>query len=362
MDGPDFGIVFDAMWCVRAEKGIERPAFRITRGNERHGGIWIDSLDTAPGPANQIAGTATAIIKASDRDVLERFYRTVSKRYQDFGFDDQEYRRARFDTPVMMDGAVKLVTHVEGAQHGSAPQENREFGSNPLVSLANFLAYLVGTGELAGNAVGTMVEFIRWGWGTKVFGEYHPKLLEAHDRVFVQGNGTTYAVTKLVTERHQVRLEIDVRYAIDHHEQPWDGKTEGLLAGESRFKHVFAELTRDFNSRNVGHAVEYETATAFAHDIRLPTNPQFTRVNRAYRAVTGDDCSFIGIGGGTDAKGHPELIAVGPLFSPKIGPPINFHGRDEGAPLEHLKTSALIMYKVMINEIEHVAESGPVKF
>ena len=30
---PDFGIVFDAMWAVRAEKGIERPTFTVSAAN-----------------------------------------------------------------------------------------------------------------------------------------------------------------------------------------------------------------------------------------------------------------------------------------------------------------------------------------
>ena len=354
---PDFGIVFDAMWCVRAEKGIERPVFSIARHNEKHGKLWIESLKSSPGPTNQIPTMAEAIIKASDPEALRDFYKRVVKDYEGYEFDDKKYRRAKLDPPILLGNTLKLITHVKGAQHGSAPQENRADGANPLVSLVNFLAYLAETGVLDTNAVSTMAKFVKSTWGTKVFGEPHPELLKAHDSVFQQGNGTTYAVTKFITEKKQVILKVDIRYAIGHHESPWDGKTEGLLIGKSRFEEIFAKLTRQFNRRHKIFPLEVETRNVFAPDIRLPTNPQFTRVNKAYKDVTGRDCNFVGIGGGTDAKGHPELIAVGALFFPRMGPPINFHGRNEGAPLEHLKTSALIMYNAMVNEIEHAKQT-----
>ena len=107
---------------------------------------------------------------------------------------------------------------------------------------------------------------------------------------------------------------------------------------------MFSELTQVFNQAQKRYKVRYETKTLYTPDIRLPENRYFSALNQAYRKVMHEDCSFIGIGGGTDAKGHPELLAVGPLFSPQMGPPINFHGENEGAPLEHLKKSAKILY------------------
>ena len=57
------------------------------------------------------------------------------------------------------------------------------------------------------------------------------------------------------------------------------------------------------------------------------------------------------IGGGTDAKGHVALVAAGSLFSLGFGPPVNFHGLNEGAPLEDLWLSARILYQIMLDEI-----------
>jgi len=353
---PDFGIVFDAMWTVRAEKGIERPIFRIARESGKHTtGLWIDSLNSSAGPVNQIPGRAQAVIKGASSTAMDEFRKTIADRYRNHKFDDPDYRQARFDPPVARNGGVLLVTAVSGAQHGSAPQENRDAGANPLVSLACFLGDLVDQGELEHDAVGEMASFINATFGTRVFGEKHAALLQAHDDVFLAGNGTTYAVTKFVTALKEVQLHVDVRYAIGHHSKPWDGKTEGLLKGKSRFDEILGGVVADYNRDQDRFPVRYQTSTLFAPDIRIPTSPQYRSLSRAYAAVTGEHCEFIGIGGGTDAKGHPQLIAAGPLFSPDLGPPINFHGRNEAACLEHLKTSTLIMYNIMINEIERIA-------
>ncbi|MEQ9369033.1 MAG: hypothetical protein RIG63_08370 [Coleofasciculus chthonoplastes F3-SA18-01] len=58
------------------------------------------------------------------------------------------------------------------------------------------------------------------------------------------------------------------------------------------------------------------------------------------------------VGGGTDAKGYTFLLAAGPLFSDRVGPPINYHGIREGAPLDAMNKSTQILYNVMVNEIE----------
>ncbi|MCB0240352.1 MAG: M20/M25/M40 family metallo-hydrolase, partial [Anaerolineae bacterium] len=43
---PELGIVLDAFWCVRAEKGIERPIFSIPLGDSAAGNLWIADLRT----------------------------------------------------------------------------------------------------------------------------------------------------------------------------------------------------------------------------------------------------------------------------------------------------------------------------
>ncbi len=349
---PDFGIVFDAIWCVRAEKGIERPVFHLTGPEPPGRGLWIDSLRSAPGPVNQIPAFAEAVIRSDELRSLRRFAGSVAERYARHRFDDPRYRRAALDPPVLSAGRLRLRTRVAGAQHGSAPHQNREDGANPLVSLTGFLAALLAEGELEPSGPGAAAAFATWAFGTRVFGENHPDLLVAHDDVFEEGNGTTYAVTKLEADAKGGRLEVDVRYALPHHGSAWDGRSPGLLRGESRFREVFATLTDRYRSVAPRYPVRFETRTLFAPDLRLPDAPEFVRVNRAFRHVTGRDCPMLGIGGGTDAKGHPELIAVGPLFSPRMGPPINYHGIDEGAPLDELRTSARILYHALVNEVE----------
>lgn len=60
------------------------------------------------------------------------------------------------------------------------------------------------------------------------------------------------------------------------------------------------------------------------------------------------------IGGGTDAKGHPELIAAGALFEANMGHPVNFHGISEAAPWQDLKDSGRILYQLIKNDIEGI--------
>jgi succinyl-diaminopimelate desuccinylase len=346
---PFFGIVFDGVWSIRAEKGVERPSFTIQRGVEKLKGIWIDSLTAGQnGSVNQIPSTAVATIKG-DAEALSRFGETIEKAYKEFGFDDPSYKRAELQVSRNID-QVDLTTLVSGAQHGSAPDENRENGANPLVSLANFLAHVVDTGELAENAVGGMCQFIAWGWGTRVFGESHPELLERYDEVFQKENGTTYALTFFETTTSAVTLALDIRYALGHHSEPWIGD-EGLLPGTSVFSKIFEALVKRFNDQNQGLAVTVQTKMAYAPDVRNPNNPNMVKVLRAYKKVTGQASDLVAVGGGTDAKGHPELLAVGPLFLDRLGPPVNYHGINEGAPIDDLETSAKILYRLIVDEV-----------
>ncbi|MDM8563731.1 dipeptidase, partial [Candidatus Marithioploca araucensis] len=226
---PDFGIVFDAVWTIRAEKGIERPVFRLPfQAEKTQGELWIDNLNTSKGPVNQIPNTATAMLKGISSEVAEQFANQVKSLYNNYGFDDPNYRPAELEVSYTKGSrTVSLTTKVKGAQHGSVPHENRLEGANPLVSLANFLGYLINDNQLANNEMGRMTQFISWGWGTQVLGEKHPDLLVAYDDVFKLG--TTYALTQFTTdtEKGEVRLGVDIRYAMGHYPHGWDGKTSG---------------------------------------------------------------------------------------------------------------------------------------
>lgn len=349
---PDLGLIYDAFWTIRAEKGIERPIFTIVRGTPVNEGAWIEKLNTPEGPSNQIPGSATATIRSDSPEVLNNIADKVHEWYWTYGYDDDNYRCAEMRVDRSgMPHTLTLMADVAGAQHGSAPDENREGGANPLVSLANFLGGLVDRGIVASNEVGSMCQFISWAWGTKVLGEHHPRLLESHDQVFVGNNGTTYAVTRMYMGPKKVQLELDIRYAIGHHSRPWDG-TEGMLPGaNSIFSDVFDQLTGEFN-RTAKHPVAFTTSTAAAPDIRLPESTTFQKVAKAYEEVMDQPTPSLAIGGGTDAKGNNRLIAAGALFTDRLGPPINFHGFNEGAPVEDLKNGARIIYRLFVDEIE----------
>ena len=347
---PDFGIVFDAAWTVRAEKGIERPVFTLPLGAAPGTGLFVETFDSAPGATNQIPDTVVARINGDSPAALDQLAANVAALYQQYGFDDPQYRRAPLE--VSRDAnAVVLTTKVLGAQHGSVPEQNRADGANPVVSLSNFLAHLVDDGTLVPNNVGRMLQFMAWGWGTTVFGEKHPDLLERHDEVFALGNGTTYALTRVTTSAQDVALRIDIRYALGHHGTAWDGQTEGLLSGGSIFPDAFGQLVDRFQRDQPGQAIAVTSTNAAAPDVRNPQSPLFQRISGAYQRAVGSPMPLAAIGGGTDAKGFVNLVAAGPLFSLAFGPPINYHGLGEGAPIEDLRLSARILYQIMLGEV-----------
>ena len=347
---PSFGIVFDAEWTVRAEKGIERPVFSAAISGDPGSGLWVSALGTPAGPTNQIADSAAATITGNDPAALDAYADAVEAAYATYGFDDTAYRAAEFS--VSRDGAdVVLTTRVAGAQHGSSPQENRAEGANPLVSLANFIAGQAADGAFVDNHYTRISDFIAWGWGTMVFGEKHPGLLFRYDEVFEEGNGTTYALSRLSTDQEEqtVQLSIDIRYATGHHATSWDG-TDGLIPGNSLFSEIFKELVSQYATTARGSEITVATTTVFAPDIRNPGNPALAKVNAAYRDAMGVDSPMLAIGGGTDAKGKPQLVAAGALFTSIVGAPINFHGIDEGAPIMDLVNSKKILISLLRGE------------
>lgn len=351
---PDLGVVFDAFWAVRAEKGIERPVFRFPAGPghlnipvEDTTTLWIASMETSAGATNMIPDYAKATIQgnAQQRAV---FANSVADWYRHCQFDDPHYHPADLRVSATADQVV-ITTLVAGAQHGSAPDRNREEGANPLVSLANFLAALIDDGKLARNEWGEMVCFIRWAFGTHVFGEDHPDLLSRYDEIFQEGNGTTFALTKLRKADHQLELCLDIRYALGHHRQGWDGQ-EGQVAGPSLFQPILEALVARYRElEGVGFTVQ--TETIFGPDVRSLTNANLFRLANAYRSVMGHNCPMRAIGGATDAHGDTHLVVAGALFTDDLGPPVNYHGIDEGAPLIDLDNSRKILITWLEQEI-----------
>ena len=358
---PDLGIVFDAYWSVRAEKGIERPTFTISNDVTSAPPVntWhIADLKSSVGSANMIPVTAEAVINGknlSDAD-LDQFVANIYDWYRACPFDDVNYHPADINVTKEKGSEVRITAKVAGAQHGSAPQQNRANGANPIVSLTNFLAFLVDRDILANNHFSEMCKFIRWAFGTWPFGENHPELLYRFDPVYGEGNGTTYGLTQLFSEinpisnKEGINLGIDVRYAIGHHGQGWDGR-EGKIKGKSIFKKVFKELTSRYKTEAGGATVTVETKTVFGPDIRSPRNAHLFQINNAYRSIMGENCPMRATGGATDAHGRLNLVTAGALLSENFGPPVNYHGIDEGAPLPDLENSGKILLYILRQEL-----------
>jgi succinyl-diaminopimelate desuccinylase len=348
---PELGIVFDAMWCVTAEKGLERPTFSVDRGEDPATGVWVQSINTPQGnPTNAIPSTATVVFASDSKETMSSFADALLADYEAQVFDDPDYRKAEATVSYEGGTTATLAAVVAGAQHGSAPQENRADGANPLVSVVNFVSNLASDGTVAPNSVSVLSQFVASIWGTRVFGEHHPDTLERFDSVFQEGNGTTYAVTRFETGAEAVQLYVDIRYAIGHQQGGWDNVTYGLIPGDSVFGGVFSDLVKDFNA-GADEQVQFTTSTFFGPDIRSVEAPAYSKVDRAFQDVMGTPCPQIAIGGGTDAKGNLQLIAAGTLFTPNLGPPVNFHGISEGAPVGDLENSAMILYQLLLNEL-----------
>jgi succinyl-diaminopimelate desuccinylase len=352
---PALGIVFDAFWSVRAEKGIERPIFTINLADvaptPQTDKLAIAKLSTPSNSATNMIPVTTEAHIIGPKESLAKLAQNLNAWYRTCPFDGPDYHPADISV-ALSDSDLVITAKVAGAQHGSAPHQNRANGANPLVSLTNFLAFLVDRGILANNHNGEMCRFIRWAFGTRAFGENQPDLLNRFDTVFGEGNGTTYGLTKLTSDKpEKISLGIDIRYAIGHHSKGWDGG-EGVIEGESVFKTAFQKLVERYRSETGGAPVTFTTETVFGPDIRSIRNADLFRINMAYRSIMGENCPMQAIGGATDAHGRLELVTAGALFTDNLGPPVNYHGLDEGAPLTDLENSGKILLYLLLQELD----------
>lgn len=378
---PSFGIVFDSKWCVRAEKGIERPLFFVDFDlGENTKDIRVTHIDTFNNPSNQIPGRVIVKFESANSKNLADLKMKISDIYQGALFDDPKYQKAKMnivrniaisnvensitnnaqkknvDTNVPnqpADDVFEIEFHVAGAQHGSVPDKNREHGANPLVSALNLIDLLAKNEKmLAENSYTRLAAFSVWAWGTKVLGEAHESLFAKADGIFEPS--TTYAVTKLerklLDNKDSLVLAVDIRFGLAHHAKPWSGQ-DGVISGDSRFQEIFTALTQTFQAIS-GTAVGFNTRMAYAPDIRNPDNHYMQTVNKAFKKIIGKECPMAAIGGGTDAKGRPNLVAVGPLFDSTMGYPVNYHGLNEAAPLDDLIKSRDILIEILKQEIE----------
>lgn len=360
---PDFGVVYDAMWCVRAEKGGERPIFSAEAGAPAPSTeVYLSALNSSDNnSANTIPDYAIAEFKG-DKEKLRRLYESIDLEYSRFQYDDPDYQRADMVRAFSDDRtSFTIKTTVLGAQHGSAPDENRADGWNPLVSLICFVSGLADDGQIAANNLTTMAKFSTEMFGTYVFGELQSPYLYRYDQIFKKDNGTTYAVTKSTTNPNgSIDLCLDIRYALGHHSVQWTGE-EGLVEGpedtqdQSIFEGIFDTLVKKFNA-NSGSSVQItkETTTLFAPDVRIPdTNEKYLSIEKAFEDEMGYAPNRLAIGGGTDAKGVTNLFAAGALFTPSLGPPINYHGIMEGAPIVDMKRATKIIYNLFEGQLKN---------
>ena len=354
-NSPDLGVVVDAAWCTVAEKGIERPVFSFPKDKKNPSkGLWIKSISVPEdNPANVIPDFAQAVINARDKEDINKLKNNIQELYKNYAFDDPDYRRAKLSVSQNKDGMLVLRTEVSGAQHGSAPQENREHGANPLVSLLNFLAHLTKTKVLAPNAYSNMALFAHDTFGTTVFGEKHPDLLQRSDSLFKrsENNGTTYAVTKTDSNDDAVQLFLDIRYGLKHQQCGWDNKTFGTLKGKSVFRDTFEELVNNFK-KETSIDMTFETTTAAAPDLKDTSNEAFQKINSAFKKIMKKDCPQKAIGGATDSKGESALITAGALFDFKFGYPTYYHGKSEGVPVNDLYKTSEILFEFLKQEVE----------
>jgi succinyl-diaminopimelate desuccinylase len=185
-----------------------------------------------------------------------------------------------------------------------------------------------------------------------IFGPQDQGTLEV---VFQEGNGTTYALTQLASNGQNVNLRADIRYTIGHQSVAWDGTTEGLLSGRSIFPDILDTLVSRFNAIYPDAHLTFQTRTAAVPDLRNPDSERFQRVREACEEVVGESCPLVATGGNTDAHGYANLLAAGALFSSDFGPPVNFHGIEEGAPIADLRLSAQILWHILLRYIDDPA-------
>ncbi len=155
----------------------------------------------------------------------------------------------------------------------------------------------------------------------------------------------------MLTNNDEITLSIDIRYAQGHHQTLWDGATEGLLPGQSTFAALLPVMVSLFN-QETGALLSVVPKFEEPPDIRNPQSESFQTIKTAYQQVKGTASPFYAIGGITDARGYPTLVAAGALFSTDFGEPINFHGIYEGAPINDLRLSAQVLYKVLLRTVK----------
>lgn len=354
---PEAGIAMDGVWCTVAQKGIERPVFTVPLSRRRNRGkLWIAGLNTAPGPVDQIPDSATLRIEGRRSDLRE-FAEYAQAQYGLFATEQAGYTAPPIEVWIRKE-AVEIVAKVKGAQHSSAPDSNRERGGNPLVALINFAAYLARTEMVAQNSLADLVVFAARTFGVSVFGENLGVLKSEPDLAFRSGNGTTYALTRFYTGKRKAELHLDIRYALSHHGVSRDGKSAGVLTGESMFADIFALAAEGFNRDNQAR-IAVKTRTAAGPIVYDVNSPAFQSVFAAYKEVTGEECPRHAVGGVSAAAGYPNFLAVGPTFADPgedwIGPPRNFHGLGEGVPIQELVRSAKIYYRFAVDQVVKTA-------
>ncbi len=363
---PTEGLVLDANWCVFAEKGVARPTFTQKLKTKQSGDCWISKIATPEGPVNQIADEAHLEIHCAAGNHRDDLVAGIDKAYHSATFDDPKYRKAKLKAmpggpneslrpnslvEKLHSNGLRITALVAGAQHGSVPDMNRQNGANPLVSLLNFASWLQSNGFVGSNDLSDFAHFVERYWGTDVSGKVIG--LWGKSPIFI--DGTTYALTRMSTDSSDAVLKIDVRYTDAHHTESWpsDGDSGTSVKSHGHLKNGRDEFSGLFDMMVKYHPeISYENPNIPHYpDLKNVNTPLFKSMQTAYGEVFGKLCEPVAIGGGTDAHGHDNLLASGPLHNipgvDTMGPPINYHGLDEAVPVSWLHDAARVYYKTV---------------
>lgn len=379
----DLGIVYDGGWMIVAEKGSERPAFTVDEILTKQAlvlpPLYLESLLTPEGTSiNTIPDYATAVIKG-ESTILEDFYSKLPDAYKSCGWGSVTDHKCGWENPEEFEPSVlskcelvrdengvpsyvELIADVRGAQHGSAAAANQ---ANGLACLGYFLGGLVEDGTLGVTPYGALAHFMRWEFSTNVCGEDRPDALFREDALFGKGvrNGTTFALTNMGrvadpdgVEDGKIRLKLDIRYATGHHPGDYQPGSdhEGLLPGlKSDLDKIFKEEVKKFLADKPSYPrIHAYSKTKYPPDIRNSAKNRSCKILKAaYKEEMGHDPPEVPIGGSTDAKGNPCMVAVG-LFGADAGHPVNVHGVFEGCPIKDIRVATKIIYQAVVKAIE----------
>lgn len=270
-DPPNFGFTPDADFpAIHGEKGIMifDIAKKLSAGNGQ--GLVLKKMKGGSAP-NMVAGSATAILGASDSQLYEEVQRQATQ-WKEEGRMDVAARRRGKSLEIKTTGVLA---------HGARP----DLGKNAISQLMEFL----GTLHLANEEAAEFIEFYNQYIGYEIHGESLG--ISQEDQL---SGPTTVTVGLLEMNQEAVQITINCRY-------PVTGSSSVVYTGMQPILEKYnLGLVKNLNEKPLlvdkdSHLVE--------------------TLMDAYRYHTGDaDSQPIVIGGGTYARAFDNVVAFGALF------------------------------------------------